>query len=184
MPNITAIKAEEEKCENDLIERLEEEHLSYLGSIVLGLNDALVELTGAIAGLTLAISDTKLISLSALITGIAASLSMASSQYLSVKTQGGKNAKKSAIYTGITYIVTVMIMVMPYLFIKKNKFLSLGIMLSSVVLIIFIFNYYISVTKSQPFKARFFQMISISLGVAAISFCIGYFIKIVLVIDI
>ena len=44
--------------------------------MVLGMNDAMVEMTGTLAGLTLAMQNTRLIALSGLITGIAATLSM------------------------------------------------------------------------------------------------------------
>ncbi len=171
------IALEEQEHEKELLDMLDEERLNYVGSIVLGLNDALVELTGAIAGLTLAFADSKMISLSAIITGIAASLSMASSEYLSAKTDNNPNAKKSALYTGVAYIITVAILVLPYLLIANNHFLSLGIMLASVVIIIFFFNYYISVAKNLPFKGRFWQMVAISLGVSLISFGIGYVVK-------
>ncbi|PKL00925.1 MAG: rubrerythrin family protein [Tenericutes bacterium HGW-Tenericutes-1] len=177
-----SIALEEDSHEIELIEMLDEERLNYVGSMVLGLNDALVELTGTLAGLTFALSDPLLISLSGLITGIAASLSMASSEYLSAKADNLPNAKKSAIYTGIAYIITVMLLVLPYLLIA-NKYISLSVMLGVVVLIILFFNYYISVAKSIPFKKRFWQMIFISFGVAIISFGIGTVIKIFLGVD-
>jgi len=184
VPQIEGLIKDEKKQEIELFSLLKEDRLNYLGSIVLGLNDALVELSGAIAGLTFALSNTKLISLSALITGIAASLSMASSEYLSAKTEGNENAKKAAIYTGITYIITVFIMTLPYLIIAHNKYLSLVIMLVFVVIIIFIFNYYISLIKQEPFKKRFFQMVTISLSVALVSFFIGYIIKLLLGVEV
>jgi len=177
-----AIALEEDSHELELIEMLDEERLNYVGSMVLGLNDALVELTGTLAGLTFALSDPLLISLSGLITGIAASLSMASSEYLSAKADNLPNAKKSAIYTGVAYIFTVILLVLPYLLID-NKYISLGVMLSVVVLIIFFFNYYISVAKSIPFKKRFWQMIIISFGVAILSFGIGTLVKLMLGIE-
>jgi len=42
------------------------------------------------------------------------------------------------------------------------------------ILIILVFNFYISVAKDLPFKQRFFEMAGISLGVAVISFIIGH----------
>ena len=72
------IAAEEDAHEQKLIAMLDEERLQYVGSMVLGLNDALVELTGTLAGLSLALQNTKLIALSGLVTGISATLSMAS----------------------------------------------------------------------------------------------------------
>ena len=92
---------------SQLLSMLDEEALKYMGSVVLGLNDALVELTGALAGLTFAFQNTKLIALTGLITGISASLSMAASEYLSSRADGEENAGRSALYTGIAYIITV-----------------------------------------------------------------------------
>jgi len=77
LPGIYEISVDEERHEEELIDMLDEERLRYMGSIVLGLNDALVELTGALAGYTFAFQNTRLIALTGLITGISASFSMA-----------------------------------------------------------------------------------------------------------
>jgi len=169
---IDQITKEEEAHEQKLLDMLDEERLNYVGSMVLGLNDALVELSGTLAGLTFAFQNTTLISLSGLITGIAASLSMAASEYLSSKADNQPNALKSSIYTGSAYIVTVILLVLPYLLIH-NPFVALGIMIGTVIFIIFFFNLYISVAKNIGFKKRFLQMAAISLGVAGLSFVIG-----------
>ncbi|MFZ5519000.1 MAG: VIT1/CCC1 transporter family protein [Candidatus Zhuqueibacterota bacterium] len=175
---------DEESHELELLNLINEESLSYVGSIVLGLNDALVELTGTLAGLTFAFQNTRLIALSGLITGIAASLSMAVSDYLSKRAEGGeKNALKSAIYTGIAYIITVALLISPYLF-TQNYFICLIIVLSIAVLIILAFNFYLSVAKDYPFARRFWEMVALSLGVAAISFGIGYLLRVTVGIDI
>jgi len=176
--------AEEELIhEQKLLAMLDEEGLQYVGSVVLGLNDALVELTGALAGFTLALSDNKIISLVGLVTGISAAMSMAASDYLSSKAEGDAMAKKSALYTGVAYIFTVALLILPYLALT-DKFLALGITLFTAVLIIFCFNYYISVAKDLNFKARFFEMTIISLGVATFSFFVGYALKYLLGVDI
>jgi len=168
---------EEEIHEQKLLTMLDEERLRYVGSIVLGLNDALVELTGALAGLTLALRDVNLIALSGLITGIAASLSMAASEYLSTRTEDThKQPVRAAVYTGIAYVITVVLLVLPYLVIP-NYIVDLVITLAIAVLIIAVFNYYVSVAKDEPFRARFLEMAGLSLGVATISFIIGYFIR-------
>ncbi|HOK42587.1 MAG TPA: VIT1/CCC1 transporter family protein [Thermoclostridium caenicola] len=152
--------------------------------MVLGLNDALVELTGTLAGLTFALKNTRLIALSGLITGIAASLSMAASEYLSTRTeQDSGRALKSSLYTGVTYIFTVAILVLPYLFLS-NYVLSLVVTIIAAIIIILAFNFYISVAKDLPLKERFFEMAGISLGVAIISFGIGYLVRIFLGVDI
>lgn len=177
IPEAIKFQHEEDVHEEQLINMLDEERLRYAGSIVLGLNDALVELTGALAGLTLALQDVKLIALSGLITGIAASMSMAASEYLSTRSEEtSKQPVRAAIYTGIAYIVTVALLVLPYL-IFDNYILDLVITLSIAVVIIAVFNYYISVAKGESFRARFVEMAGLSLGVAVVSFVIGYFIR-------
>jgi len=184
IPEAAKYQAEEDKHEQQLIEMLDEERLQYAGSVVLGLNDALVELTGALAGLTLALQNEKLIALSGLITGIAASLSMAASEYLSTRSEKtDKHPVRAAIYTGIAYITTVTLLVLPYL-LFKNYYLDLGIALTTGVIIIAVFNYYISVAKGESFKERFLEMAGLSLSVALFSFVIGYFIRIWLGIEV
>jgi len=174
---IDAFLEDENAHEEALIGLLDEESLRYAGSIVLGLNDALVELTGALAGLTLALQNTELIALSGLITGIAAALSMGASEYLSTRSEETeKHPLKASLYTGAAYIVTVMILILPYL-VLGNYYLCLAVALAAAVLIIAIFNYYISVAKDEPFRERFFEMAALSLGVAALSFVLGYFIR-------
>ncbi|HOV84479.1 MAG TPA: VIT1/CCC1 family protein [Paludibacteraceae bacterium] len=176
----TKIFAEEESIhEQQLLTMLDEERLQYVGSIVLGLNDALVELTGALAGFTLTLGTTRTISLAGLVTGISAALSMAASDYLSTKAEGNKKAKKSAAYTGIAYFFTVIFLILPFLLLS-SRFFALSLTLLLAVLIIFFFNYYISVAKELEFKSRFFEMCFISLGVAAFSFFIGYILNSIL----
>jgi len=174
---IDAFLEDENAHEEALSGLLDKESLRYAGSIVLGLNDALVELTGALAGLTLALQNTELIALSGLITGIAAALSMGASEYLSTRSEETeKHPLKASLYTGAAYIVTVMILILPYL-VLDNYYLCLAVALAAAVLIIAIFNYYISVAKDEPFRERFFEMAALSLGVAALSFVLGYFIR-------
>ncbi|MGC9001572.1 MAG: VIT1/CCC1 transporter family protein [Dictyoglomus sp.] len=180
LPNINKIIEEEKTHEQKLLEILDEERLHYVGSIVLGLSDALVELTGTLAGLTFAFQNNKLISLSGLVTGISAALSMAGSEYLSTKAEGSeRNPLKAAIITGITYIITVIILIFPYL-LTPNYALSLVLALVSSILLVLIFNYYISVAKDLDFKKRFVEMSIIIFSVSFISFAIGLIIKRVL----
>ena len=184
-PEALDIRADEEAHEQALLAMLDEERLSYVGSMVLGMNDAMVEMTGTLAGLTLAMQNTRLIALSGLITGIAATLSMASSEYLSSKSEGREDAFKSATYTGIAYLVTVALLILPYLLFDEAHYLwAMATMIVIVLLILVVFNYYISVAQDLPFKKRFGQMAGISLGVAALSFVIGILVKQFLGVDI
>ena len=183
IPEARAIMQDEESHERQLIGLIREDRLNYVGSMVLGLNDALVELTGTLAGLTFAFQNTQLIALSGMITGIAASLSMAVSEYLSTRTEGGKDALTSSLYTGAAYIITVFLLILPYLFIS-NYLVCLAITLVVAILIILVFNFYVSVAKDYSFKRRFVEMAALSLGVALVSFVIGYLLRIVVGVDI
>jgi vacuolar iron transporter family protein len=167
------IAGEEGEHEAALLAMLDEERLRYIGSVVLGLNDALVELTGALAGLTFALQDARLIALTGSITGIAAALSMASSEYLSTKAEGTEQQPlKAALYTGVAYVVTVVLLILPYLLLP-NYYLSLACTLVTAIMIIALFNFYISVAKDLPFRRRFAEMAGLSLGVAGLSFLVG-----------
>ncbi|NJP40523.1 rubrerythrin family protein [Oscillospiraceae bacterium HV4-5-C5C] len=183
-PELRQIIEEEEQHEQKLIDILDEERLHYVGDMVLGMNDALVELTGAVAGYTLAMQNTRVIAMAGLITGVSATLSMAASGYLSSREAGNKNARRSAVYTGAAYLLTVAILILPFLLLPASAYLgALGMTLLLALFIIAAFNYYISVAKGRPFRRNFLTMAGISLGVAFISFLIGLLVKQVLGID-
>ena len=178
-PGIKEIKEDEDKHESKLIAILNDTRLNYAGAIVLGLNDALVEFTGTIAGLTFAFANNQLIAMTGLIMGIAASLSMAASGYLASKEEEYNedvDPVTSAIYTGMAYIITVALLVFPY-FIFEDPYHALWLMLIITILIIASYTYYISIAKALSFWKRFLEMAAISIGVAIISFGIGILVK-------
>ncbi len=181
----TAIRQQEEEHEKALLYILDEERLQYVGSMVLGLNDALVELTGSLAGFAFALQNTRLIALSGLIVGISATFSMASSEFLAARSEGRTDAFKSCTYTGIAYLLTVVALIAPYLIFPTDMFIpALICMLVVVVLIIAGFTYYTSVAQDQPFKSRFLEMALISIGVAIVSFVVGILAKQLLGVDV
>ena len=178
LPQLKAIEAEEEGHENALINMLNEDRLKYVGSVVLGLNDALVELTGALAGFTLALAEPKLVATAGFITGIAASFSMAASEYLSTKSEETeKSPIKACVYTGIAYIFTVTFLIFPYL-VLANPVISLGWTLLNAVCVILFFTFYTAIALDLPFRRRFVEMTGISLGVALFSFGVGYLVRV------
>jgi VIT1/CCC1 family predicted Fe2+/Mn2+ transporter len=181
VPEMPAFLAEEKRHEDQLVEILDEERLKYVGDIVLGMNDALVELTGALAGYTLAMRNTGMIAMAGLITGISATLSMASSGFLSAREAGEKDAVKSSIYTGVAYLITVAILIAPYLIAPQNGYFgALVAMLLLALMIIAGFNFYVAVAKGRSFRRGFLGMAAISMGVAAICFGVGIVVKNVL----
>ncbi|MDO4573266.1 MAG: VIT1/CCC1 transporter family protein [Clostridia bacterium] len=184
LPEAAAILSDERRHEAELYGMLDEERLHYVGAMVLGLNDALVELTGAIAGVTFALANTRLVALTGIITGVSATLSMAASNYLAERADGNDNALKSSLYTGAAYLVTVALLVLPYLLFPTHLYVAaFAVMIAVVLLIILFFNYYISVAKEEPFLRRFGEMAVISLSVAVISFVIAILAKRLLGLD-
>ena len=178
LPEAAQILDDERRHEKELYNMLDEERLHYIGAMVLGLNDALVELTGAIAGVTFALANTRLVALTGIITGVSATFSMAASNYLAERADNNPKAIKSSIYTGMAYLITVALLVLPYLLFPTNMYVAaFAIMIATVILIIMFFNYYISVAKEEPFLKNFVTMAGISLTVAIISYVIGILAK-------
>jgi VIT1/CCC1 family predicted Fe2+/Mn2+ transporter len=179
-PQLEKIAEDEDRHEAELIGMLNDERLNNMGAIVLGLNDALVELTGALAGFTFAIGEPWKIAKLGLITGLAAAMSMAASAFLSARAdadnEDGKSAIKSALYTGIAYIITVILLVSPYIIIS-NATIALVTMLLFAFGIIAFFNYYLSVARDTSFWKGFSVMAGISTAVALISYAFGYLLR-------
>lgn len=175
-PKAVEIMKEEQAHEQQLLGLMNEYRLQYVSSFVLGLNDALVELTGALAGLTLAFQNTRLIAIIGLITGIAASMAMAASEYLSTREEHQKNPLKAASITGMAYFFTVICLITPF-FIISSPFLAIVGTLIVAILVICLFTAYTAIAKGYSFKKRFLEMAVISLSVAAINFGVGYAIR-------
>lgn len=177
-PQLAKLMESEKEHENKIISMIDEEVLNYVSSIVLGLNDALVELTGALTGFTFALSNSKIVAIVGFITGMAASLSMGVSNYLSVKNDldRRKHPFKSAVYTFLAYFLTVSLLITPYILIS-NPYLALSLVFVIVIMIIAFFNFYNSVSRGFSFKKNFFEMIFLSMSVALINYAIGYLIR-------
>ncbi len=187
IPELAKVFKDEERHEKELLDLIKEEKIEYAGSMVLGLNDALMELTGVLAGLTFAFQNGKIIGITGFITGVAAAMSMAASEYLSVREEADKNSNKSAtrsaLYTGVAYIITVLALIAPY-FLFRNIYISLGVMLALSILIILSYNFYITTAKGLPLWRRFAEMALISLSVAVISFLVGVLVRTVFKVEV
>ncbi len=183
VPEALDILKDEVEHERVLISIINEEKLNYVSSMVLGVNDAIVELTGALSGLAFALQNTKLVGLAGLITGVSAALSMGASEYLSQKADEGLKPLKASFYTTMAYAFSVAMLVFPF-FIFKNFLFALLFTLLNAFLIILLFTFFISVVKDKKFKPLFFEMFLISFGVALISFLIGILARHILKIDV
>ncbi len=184
IPEARKMLEDEQIHEDRLITMLEEERIGYIGSMVLGLNDAIVELTGTLAGLTFALRVSKIVGVAGLITGIAASLSMAASEYLSQKSEKtGKNPLKASFYTGVAYVITVALLIFPF-FVFHSPYWAIALSLFDAFLVILLFTFFVSVVKEESFRSLFLEMILISFGVAIFSFLIGIIARAVLNVEI
>ncbi len=146
------------------------QHFDSKSSIILGMHDALVSLTGLIAGLFFAFTDTNIIIISCIISSITASLSMAAANYLAVKTTNKQHALISAVYTGIAYMITCVLLILPF-FVFSNRNIALFSVLIIAICIIFGFNRFFY--RRQNFIQHFTEMLTICTIVSITAFIIG-----------
>ncbi|MDE5615987.1 MAG: VIT1/CCC1 transporter family protein [Alphaproteobacteria bacterium] len=165
------------KIRHDKIIKMKTDNrFKYTGALVLGMHDALVEISGIIAGLTFAIADRKIIIMTGAIAAVAASLSMAAANYQAQRADENPYALTAALYTGAMYIGTSAALIFPFALIQ-NRFWALGMMGLIAVLIIFGFNCAVGHAMNRPFMKRFGEMLIICTGVSVASFIIGMLAK-------
>lgn len=170
--NIRSIIEHERYHEGALVAQIQEDKVKFISSIMLGLNDALIEIIGALVGFSFAFTNQRTVALGGLITGIAASLSMASSAYLQAFHEQGKDPRKASLYTGVSYGTVVVILVLPYLLLPTTL-TALVVMLLAAGLIILATAYYISIIFERQYVKQLRLMAYLSVGVAVVSFIIG-----------
>jgi VIT1/CCC1 family predicted Fe2+/Mn2+ transporter len=170
---ISRILEHESYHEAQLIGQVHEQKIQFLSSVILGLNDGLIELTGALVGFSFALRRTALVALTGLITGVAASLSMAASAYMQARHEPGKDPRRAATYTGLSYFVVVCLLVAPFL-VFDDVFGALAVMGAIVLAILASVSFYSAVLQEVGFRRRFLEMTVLSVGVAAIAFAIGW----------
>lgn len=144
--------------------------------MVLGMHDALVEITGIIAGLAFAIESRRAIVMTASIAAVAASLSMAAANYMAERTKNNSGALICALYTGAMYIATSAAVILPFCIIK-NHAIAITVMAVIAIAIIFTFNLFIGRDSNRSFGERFCEMLLVCTGVSIASFTIGQLAK-------
>ena len=142
----------------------------YKGSIILGMHDAIVSLTGLIAGLYFAFVSAKIIVLSCIISSITASLSMGAANYLAVKTVDKKHALWAAFFTAGSYMITCFLLILPFFIFYSQNIAVLFIFIIT-IFIIYLFNAFFY--KDEQFYKHFFEMLAVCLCVSFIAFLIG-----------
>ncbi len=174
VPGIRRIIREERRHEADLIDQIEEDALRHMGSMVLAINNSIQEITGIVVGLTFALANALLVGKTALISGIAATLAMVASEYLSQKAESADASapKKAALYTGAIYVCVVAAVVSPY-FIFSSPYAALAAAISAVVLIVVVFTFFMSVVKGLDYKKALAEVSAITAGVVVLSLAVG-----------
>lgn len=167
---------DEEEHEKEFQDSVQSSSINYISFVVLGLADALVEITGIHAGSLGIYDSTEIAGLAGVIAGGAASLAMASAAYAQAKQGFRGSAKLSAIYTGISYFVTAVFLATPY-FLTKVMLNALSVSLFFAVIILALATYYSSVISFKPFTRDFVEILLIMFGVTAALYLFGSFIR-------
>jgi VIT1/CCC1 family predicted Fe2+/Mn2+ transporter len=177
--DIDSIIAQEHHHESLLTSLIDERHLAYVGAFFRGMYIAIVQITGVLAGLNLALHNARLIAIAALAVGVATGLTMGGVGYLNSQVERRKtgsreslwNQLKNPLITCVADIGMVFVLVSPYLAMEGYAALAVSIFVSLVI--IGLFAFYISVIQDDSFVKRISQMIMISIITAVLSFVAG-----------
>ena len=164
--------ADEKQHEQELVEQFDEPQIKYISFIVLGLGDALVEISGIHAGSLGIYHSTELAGFAGIIAGAAASIAMASAAYAQAKTGFKGSAGLSATYTGLSYFVTAVILATPYFLTGIMLTALLASVVAGVVLIAFT-SFYSSVIAGGVFRKDFTEVTSIMIGATIALYLLG-----------
>lgn len=168
-----AMVADEKEHEKAFAMKVESAAVAYISFVVLGLADALVEISGIHAGWLGLFEKTEIAGLAGVIAGGAASLAMASAAFAQAK-QGFKgSARLSAAYTGVSYFVTAVILASPY-FLTSSMVLALGGSLTLAVVILAITTWYSVVIQAKLFMRDFLEILLILFATTVVVFGLGY----------
>jgi VIT1/CCC1 family predicted Fe2+/Mn2+ transporter len=169
--------ADEQEHEKEFAQKIESSTIRYISFIVLGLADALVEITGIHAGSLGIYNKTEYAGLAGVIAGAAASLAMASAAFAQAKQGFQGSARLSAVYTGVSYFITAIILAAPY-FLTPNMIYALGTSLALAVVILALVSYYSTVISDKPFLRDFLEILLIMFGVTVALYLFGHFIRV------
>lgn len=174
VPKFEEMVADEEQHEKEFASKIESSAITYISFVVLGLADALVEITGIHAGSLGIYNRTEYAGLAGVIAGAAASLAMASAAFAQAK-QGFKgSARLSALYTGVSYFITAIILAAPY-FLTSSMIYALTASMVLAFVILAVTTYYSTVISAKPFFRDFAEILAIMLAVTLVLYVFGYF---------
>jgi VIT1/CCC1 family predicted Fe2+/Mn2+ transporter len=175
-PAYAEMVADEREHEKAFAMKVESSAVRYISFVVLGLADALVEISGIHAGWLGLFEKTEIAGLAGVVAGGAASLAMASAAFAQAKQGFSGSARLSATYTGVSYFVTAIILATPY-FLTSSMILALGTSLGLAVVILAITTWYSIVIQQKPFLRDFLEILAILFGTTILVFLLGSFVS-------
>jgi len=167
---------DEEEHENTFMEQMQGRYLKYISFIILGLADAIVEISGIHAGSLGIYHSTEITGLAGIVAGAAASIAMASAAYAQAKQGFQGSATISALFTGVSYFINAIILAAPY-FVTGSQIVAISTSVVLAVFIIAFISYYNSVVSQSHFLRDFGELAGIMLGASAALFLFGLLIR-------
>jgi VIT1/CCC1 family predicted Fe2+/Mn2+ transporter len=163
---------DEKSHERALIGQLKEKRVAYMGFIVLGLADAIVEITGVHAGFLGVTGSTLIAGVAGVIVGFSAAISMGSASYLQAKQDTEKSALLSGFLTWISYFCSVILLALPYFLIRMM--LPAFITSTSVgILLVAGFTFYGAIVFDRKFWREFAETVGLMLATALATYLLG-----------
>jgi VIT1/CCC1 family predicted Fe2+/Mn2+ transporter len=167
---------DEEEHENTFMEQMQGRYLKYISFIILGLADAIVEISGIHAGSLGIYHSTEITGLAGIVAGAAASIAMASAAYAQAKQGFQGSAAISAVFTGVSYFINAIVLAAPYFFTSSQE-IAIGVSIILAIFIIAFVSYYNSVVSQSHFLRDFGELAGIMLGASAALFLFGLLIR-------
>ena len=164
--------ADEVQHEQEFAQKVESTAVRYISFVVLGLADALVEISGIHAGSLGIYNKTELAGLAGITAGAAASLAMASAAFAQAKQGFHGSARLSALYTGVSYFVSAVLLATPY-FLTASVIYALASSLVIAVAMLALTTYYSTVIANKPFARDFLEILGILLGATVALYFFG-----------
>jgi len=173
---LARVIGDEERHESELASSLDELAVRQLGSIALGVSDAIIELTGVLAGFAGYTGSPVQVAAAGLIVGVSAALSMAAAAYSQAKHERGKSPPAAAAFTGLFYMLTVLALVAPLLLEVPT---SLGVALSLVcaLAILAAFSFFSAVVMERPFLREYLENAAVIMTVSLVGYAFGQAVK-------
>jgi len=163
---------DEEAHERQIIGDMKDIRVKYLSYVALGLADAIVEVSGVHAEFLGATDKTIIAGVAGLVVGFSAALSMAGAAYLQAKQEKSIRASAGATVTGISYLLTVVILALPYLLLR-NILEAFVISLFFATSMISGFTYYTSIIHTQRFSREIIESLLMLFLTAIAGFFFG-----------